>query len=62
MSKAEPSDDELIAEASASAFNADGVDVTLIDWMLAMSPLERLRVLERRAFELAPFVTSDAGH
>jgi hypothetical protein len=28
------------------AFSEDGVDLTLIRWMLSLSPAERLRVLE----------------
>jgi hypothetical protein len=27
--------------------SADGVDLTLIRWMLSLTPLERLRVLQR---------------
>lgn len=29
-----------------SAYSEDGVDVTLIRWMLSLSPAERLRVLQ----------------
>lgn len=35
-----------LADPIASAPAADGVDVTLIRWMLAMTPEERLRTLQ----------------
>jgi hypothetical protein len=31
---------------SEHAFSDDGVDLTLIRWMLSLTPMERLRVLE----------------
>jgi len=36
-----PSDDEVLTD-----YSEDGVDLTLIRWMLALSPAERLAVLE----------------
>ena len=39
--------DERSAKQSESAGRADGVDVTLIRWMLSLTPEERLRALER---------------
>ncbi len=44
-------DAEISAAWSAlpAACNADGVDVTLIDWMLSLTPAERLAVLQDAA-------------
>lgn len=39
-------EDAIIASATAKAFDARGVDVTQIDWMLSLTPLERLAALE----------------
>jgi hypothetical protein len=36
-----------IAAIAANAYDANGVDLTLIDWLLRMTPRERLDVLER---------------
>lgn len=36
----------IITAMQANAYNEDGVDLTLIDWILAMSPRERFDVLE----------------
>ena len=53
-----------------SAYSEDGVDLTLIRWMLSLSPAERLQVLEenvgailrlRRENTQFPFDTSDAS-
>ena len=30
-------------------YSEDGVDLTLIDWMLSLTPLERLRYAQRHA-------------
>ncbi len=38
--------DGLDPPAPLPLVNADGVDLTLIRWTLALSPLERLRVLQ----------------
>ncbi len=35
-----------VAALHANACNADGIDLTLIDWILSLSPRERLDVLE----------------
>lgn len=40
---------EAIAAVSASACNADGIDLTLIDWILRLTPGERFDVLENYA-------------
>jgi hypothetical protein len=47
--------------AAASAHDESGVDLTLIDWMLTLTPTERLEVLRRHAAGLARFVRDDAA-
>jgi len=42
MSRSESSADQEIERLNASAFDASGVDLTQIDWMLALTPLERM--------------------
>jgi len=39
--------------AERTAYSADGVDLTLIRWMLSMSPAKRLETLERTLRSLA---------
>jgi len=41
-----------VARAGRPEPNADGVDVTLIRWMLSLSPLERLRAVQSSARSL----------
>ena len=38
---------EIINEAEESAYSEDGVDLTLIRWMLSLSPEDRLRLLQK---------------
>ena len=52
-------EDQAVAESEATAQDDEGVDVTLIDWMLSLTPTERLRVLMRHASGLAGFVRDD---
>jgi len=52
-------EEQAVAESDATAQDAEGVDVTLIDWMLSLTPTERLRVLMRHASGLAGFVRDD---
>jgi hypothetical protein len=52
---------EALAAAAASSHDEAGVDLTLIDWMLGLTPLERLEFLRRQAAGLAPFVKDDAA-
>lgn len=52
-------EDQAVAESAATAQDDEGVDVTLIDWMLSLTPTERLRVLMRHASGLAGFVRDD---
>ena len=37
---------EIIQEGEEKAFSSDGVDLTLIRWMLSLTPQERLQVLQ----------------
>ncbi len=39
-------DEAIVAALHANAYNDDGIDLTLIDWILSMSPRERFDVLE----------------
>lgn len=52
---------EALAAAEAGAHDEAGVDLTLIDWMLSLTPSERLEFLRRHAAALAPFVKDDAA-
>ncbi len=42
----QPGDNTLVAEP-LPVLSRDGVDLTLIRWMLSLTPLERLQVLQR---------------
>ena len=37
---------EIINEGKEKAYSESGVDLTLIDWMLSLTPLERLEFLQ----------------
>ncbi len=50
----------LAARVVDSAAEA-GVDLTLIDWMLGLSPTERLNFLRQHAASLAPFVDANTA-
>lgn len=52
----------LVEASTRNAYNEEGVDVSLIDWMLGLSPLERLAVLQDAAdsFPLARPADVDA--
>lgn len=52
---------EALAAAAADSVDEAGVDLTLIDWMLGLSPTERLQFLRQHAASLAPFVDADAA-
>ena len=43
--RAKPAEKALVS--NERIHSEDGVDMTLIRWMLSLSPLERLQVLER---------------
>jgi hypothetical protein len=49
----------VLAAAESDAFDENGVDLTMIDWMLGLTPTERLEVLRRNAAALVPFVRDD---
>lgn len=51
--------DKEIEALNESAFDAAGVDLTQIDWMLSLTPFERLQVLYETAVSLAR-LTPDA--
>ena len=38
---------EVIFESEEKAYSEDGVDLTLIRWMLSLSPTERLKILQK---------------
>ncbi len=40
---------ESLSEDILPTYSADGVDLTLIRWMLSLSPIERLRTAQRYA-------------
>lgn len=52
---------EALAAAATDAHDEAGVDLTLIDWMLGLTPTERLAFLQQHAAALAPFVKDDAA-
>jgi len=52
---------EALAAAAVDSVDEAGVDLTLIDWMLGLSPTERLQFLRQHAAALAPFVDADAA-
>ena len=45
--EAQPAGNSAATPADSPPLDDDGVDVTLIRWMLSLTPAERLRVLER---------------
>jgi hypothetical protein len=54
---------EDLAEIEArqrAAQNKDGVDLTLIDWMLSLSPSERLATLQDAIDFFSPFVPDES--
>ena len=40
-------DDLILVEGSTETDSTDGVDVTLIRWMLSLTPTERIEALQR---------------
>jgi hypothetical protein len=45
-------DSRTVPPASAPEYSEDGVDLTLIRWMLSLTPAERLQFLEERINEI----------
>ena len=44
-----------------SDYSPDGADLTLIRWMLSLTPLERLRFLEERTNDILEIRERNAG-
>lgn len=44
-----PKDDRSLASIEESNYTIEGVDLTLIRWMLSLTPAERLRALQHSA-------------
>ena len=53
MSRSESDAEQELERLNDRAFDASGVDLTQIDWMLSLTPLERLSVLYETAASLA---------
>ena len=45
-----------------SEYCADGIDLTLIRWMLSLTPAERLQVLQRFVNSVEEIRAHNAGH
>jgi hypothetical protein len=45
-----------------SEYSADGVDITLIRWMLSLTPAERLQVLQQFVNSVEEIRAQNAGH
>ncbi|MDQ6664767.1 MAG: hypothetical protein M3Z23_10275 [Acidobacteriota bacterium] len=50
-----------IEPAPGTDYSDDGVDLTLIRWMLSLTPRERLQFLEERTGEILPIRERNAG-
>jgi hypothetical protein len=48
-------------EDRLSDYSADGVDLTLIRWMLSLTPAERLEYLEERVNDIISIRELNAG-
>ncbi len=48
-------------EARLTDYSADGVDLTLIRWMLSLTPAERLECLEERVNDIISIRELNAG-
>jgi hypothetical protein len=49
------------SEAPVPDYGEDGVDLTLIRWMLSLTPAERLQFLEERTEEILAIRELNAG-
>ena len=56
------SDNNTIEVEVLADYSADGVDLTLIRWMLSLTPLQRLQFLEERINEILAIRESNAGN
>lgn len=50
---------DAVEDATRGAYNEDGVDLTLIDWMLSLTPSQRLAVLQDAINFFARFQPDD---
>jgi hypothetical protein len=48
-----PSELPTDADAEKPSYSEDGVDLTLIRWMLSLTPAERLEVLQQHIWAIA---------
>jgi hypothetical protein len=51
----------LLAQPQTSVYSSDGVDLTLIRWMLSLTPAERLEVLQRFINSVEVICAQNAG-
>ncbi len=56
------SDNNTIEVEALADYSADGVDLTLIRWMLSLTPLQRLQFLEERINEILAIRESNVGN
>jgi hypothetical protein len=50
-----------LAQPEVLEYSADGVDLTLIRWMLSLTPAERLQVLQRFVNSVEEIRAQNAG-
>jgi len=50
-----------VADCAAPECGEDGVDVTLVRWMLSLTPAERLQFLEERIDDVLAICELNAG-
>jgi hypothetical protein len=55
-----PADKQLQAQNEQQPYSEDGVDLTLIRWMLSMTPAERLKVLQENVQSLARLINESS--
>jgi hypothetical protein len=51
-----------LARPEISEYSADGVDLTLIRWMLSLTPAERLQVLQQFVNSVEEIRAQNAGN
>ena len=50
-----------LAQSETTEYSADGVDLTLIRWMLSLTPAERLQVLQQFVNSVEEIRAQNAG-
>lgn len=55
-SQISPSEKQAPIEKINQAYSIDGVDITLIRWMLSITPTERLHVLQQNVQSLSRLI------